>query len=164
MSIKANFYARKRKNLLFKVGFPVLYVDICGYGKRYCFMEYTVIGGEEKVMCLECGHDILYGRGDRKFCCSKCKNSYHNKRLQRSRAAKARVLNALEKNYSILERLLKNDITVISLTELKGYGFNTDYFTSYCKVRRHDEFSCFDIRFMIMSSAVVSIKKVSLNV
>lgn len=119
-------------------------------------MDY-VINDNEIHKCLECGEEIDYGRGNKKFCCPRCKNSYHNKRVQHARAVKARVQNTLEKNYSILDRLLKNGVTSLSLTELKDYGFNMDYFTSYSKIRRHDEFSCFDIRFIVMSSSVTSI-------
>lgn len=69
-------------------------------------MDY-VIEKAPKHRCLECGEEIDYGRINKKFCCTKCKNDFHNKRLQHAHAVKARVQNVLEKNYAILERLLK---------------------------------------------------------
>lgn len=119
-------------------------------------MDYE-INDEEKARCLECGEEIDYGRLDKKFCSARCKNSFHNRRFQHSKAVKMRVMKILEKNYLILDRLLKSGVTSISLTELKDYGFNMDYFTSYSKTKRHDEFSCFDIKFVVMSSSVTSI-------
>lgn len=123
-------------------------------------MDYE-ISDVEKSRCLECGEEIDYGRLNKKFCCSRCKNNFNNRRVQHSRAVKARVQNALEKNYTILDRLIKKGITSLSLAELKDYGFNMDYFTSYSKIHRHDAFSCFDIRFVVMSSSVISIRRPS---
>ena len=122
-------------------------------------MDYAA-NDDESHRCLECGEEIGYGRDDKKFCCPQCKNTYHNKMARQTRAVKAKVQNVLDKNYSILERLLKHGITALSLAELKDYGFNISYFTSYSKNRRHDEFSCFDIRFIVMASSVISIWRI----
>ena len=109
--------------------------------------------------CLECGDMIEYGRQDRKFCCTSCKNRFNNRRTRGSKAVKARILNALEKNYAILERLLKLGMTSLSAAQLRQLGFNFDYVTSYHKVRRHDEFCCFDISVTVMASRVISIER-----
>lgn len=117
----------------------------------------------DRTKCLECGDKIVYGRQDKKFCCDSCKNKFNNRKARSSRVAKVKVLSALDKNYAILDRLLKMDVTSLSVTELKYMGFNFDCVTSYQKVRRHDMFMCFDISFTVLSSRVTCIAKLSLN-
>ncbi len=118
---------------------------------------------DEKSKCLECGDRIEYGRHDKKFCCETCKNKFNNRKARGSRVAKVKVLSALDKNYSILSSLLKLNVENISVAELRAMGFNFDYVTSYQKVRRHDMFLCFDISFVVISSRVTAIKKLSLS-
>ncbi len=124
-------------------------------------MGYEVSADRSK--CLECGDRIDYGRHDKKFCCDTCKNRYNNRKARGSRVAKVKILSALEKNYSILSRLVKMKVTSLSVTELRYMGFNFDCVTSYQKIRRHDVFLCFDISFTIVSSRVMSIRRLSLN-
>jgi len=109
--------------------------------------------------CLECGDRIEYGRLDRKFCCDACKNRFNNKKAKNSRIVKMRILHVLNKNYSILDRLIKINVTALTVMQLKQMGFDFDYITSYRKFRRHDEYGCFDISLVIMSSKVISITK-----
>lgn len=116
--------------------------------------------GTRIARCLECGDRIEYGRQDKKFCCDTCKNRWNNRKARRSRTARMKVLSALDRNYRILDRLLKTDCTSISVAELRQMGFNFDYVTSYHKVRRHDEFACFDILFVVMSVNVISISRI----
>lgn len=110
-----------------------------------------------RTRCLECGDKISYGRQDKKFCCETCKNRYNNRKARGSKGVRARVLSALEKNYGILEKMVKLGIDSISVMELRNLGFNFNYVTSYQKVRRHDEFGCFDISFTVISGRVISI-------
>lgn len=120
--------------------------------------------GEHEAMsrCLECGDDISYGRRNRKFCCEKCKNTWHNRRTRGERLAKSRVMTVLNRNYAILSGILEAGGTSAGLEQLKGMGFNFGYCTSYHKVRRHDEYVCFDITFTLMGDKVVSIRKLPL--
>lgn len=112
------------------------------------------------AICLECGDSIVYGRQDKKFCCETCKNRYNNRKTRRIRAMKSKIMSALEKNYRILEDLLKMNATEVSVQQLRQLGFNFDYVTSYHKVRRHDEYCCFDICITVMSARVMSISRV----
>lgn len=114
---------------------------------------------EKKTRCLECGDDISYGRTNRKFCCDRCKNTWHNRRTRGTKLAKARVMSILNRNYSILNGILEAGGTSAGVDQLKGMGFDFDYCTSYRKIRRHDEYVCFDIAFKIMADEVVSIRK-----
>lgn len=135
-------------------------LDFYCNGFHICLKKTMDYGEDErKTRCLECGDDISYGRRNKKFCCDKCKNMWHNKRAQGTRIAKSRVMTILNRNYSILNNMLESGCTSADLDQMRGMGFNFDYCTSYRKVRRHDEFFCFDIAFTIVASEVVSIRK-----
>ncbi len=110
--------------------------------------------------CLECGDRIRYGRTDRKFCCDKCKNSYNNRKTRVSRNFKLKVRNAIEKNYEILESLVKSELSSISLSEIAMMGFKVDFVTSYHKVGSHHEYWCYDIRYYLSDSRLFEIQRV----
>lgn len=114
----------------------------------------------EVVKCLECGDEIAYGsRADKKFCCNSCKNRYNNKKTRDSKRRRMKIINSIDKNYSILEKLIRTGIREIGVMELKGLGFDLDRVTSYRKIRRCDVFCCYDISFSVVMDRVVSIKK-----
>ena len=58
---------------------------------------------------------------------------------------------------------MRSDVASIELIDLEGLGFSTGVITSYRKVGRHDEYSCFDIKYIMTATRVYSIKKISLN-
>ncbi len=124
-------------------------------------MEYKV--KPKKPKCLECGDLIAYGRQDKKFCCDNCKNKFNNRRVRGSKNTKLRILSNLNKNYTILDNLLKINITSMSVMELQHLGFNFDCVTSYQRVRRHNVFLCFDISFTIIADRVTSITRLALG-
>lgn len=111
--------------------------------------------------CLECGDRIAYGRPDKKFCCDACKNRYNNRRLRAMRTVKLKVLNALEKNHAILERLVKLKITYVNVVDISQQGFDINYVTYYHRAGNYDEFRCFDIKFRISGTRVFSISRVT---
>ena len=123
-------------------------------------MEYRPEEGHKAAVCLECGDEIHYGRPDRKFCSENCKNAYHNRKARNSRNTKLKVINALENNHGSLDRMLKLGIDSIDLVDMKHLGFNVDYSTSYRKIRRHDEYCCFDIRYILTPTRICSISRV----
>lgn len=110
--------------------------------------------------CLECGSRISYGsRTDRKFCCDKCKNRWHNKRARNSRLFRIRVISALEKNYKILSDLIKMDVDMVPVTVLGQMGFDFSHITGYRKVRKSTEMWCYDISFIVTETLVKSISR-----
>lgn len=125
-------------------------------------MEYK-ISSRKTSLCLECGDKIRYGRTDKKFCCDDCRMKYHHEQVRHSKMYKRRILAALTRNYEILENLLKSDMDSADLFELEGLGFIPGVVTSYRKVNKHDEYTCFDIKYIMTPSRVTSIKKISLN-
>ena len=69
----------------------------------------------------------------------------------------------LTRNYEILDNLLKADVDAVDLFDLEGLGFIPGVVTSYRKVNRHDEYTCFDIKYIMTPTRVSCIKKISLN-
>lgn len=123
-------------------------------------MDYREKAGSERAVCLECGDEIVYGRKGRKFCSEECKNTYHNRKHHHSRTVRLRILGILDRNYSVLEKLLRLDIRSVSLGDLALMGYNKEFVTSYHKVGSHDEYSVFDIKYCCSSSRVFHIERV----
>lgn len=126
-------------------------------------MEYSKTVERRISVCLECGHKIKYGRSDKKFCCDTCRSKYNNSQVRAARAYKRRVMRALEGNYDILDRLHGSGITSMDLFELVNLGFVLDMVTSHRKVRHHDEYACFDIKYIMTPTRISGITKISLN-
>ena len=94
--------------------------------------------------CLECGR-VVYGRSDKKFCSPGCKDRWHNRKMHVYNKMRLKIMNALDRNYTILTRLLSQGIHTIDRVDIVQLGFRLDCVTSYRKVNRHDECRCFDI-------------------
>lgn len=120
---------------------------------------YSVPMGND-LTCLECGRTVTnYGRSDKKFCCPECKNRYHNRNAGLHRNIRSRALRALDRNWSILDALLKKGKTCIQLAELLDAGFNIGYVTSVVKSRGQVEYYCFDIRYRRSVGRVFGIRR-----
>ncbi|MBR5562868.1 MAG: hypothetical protein IKW11_01415 [Bacteroidales bacterium] len=125
-------------------------------------MEYKIANRKIPV-CLECGDKIRYGRTDKKFCCDECRMKYHHEQVKSSKTYKRRILSMLSRNYDILENLIRSGVESVDLLELEGLGFIPGVVTSYLKVNKHDEYTCFDIKYIMTPTRVTGIKKISLN-
>jgi hypothetical protein len=88
---------------------------------------------------------------------------YNYEQVKASKNYKRRVLAALSRNYEILEDILKSEVSSVSLLELEGLGFLPGMVTSYQKVNRREEYTCFDIKYVMTPTRVYGIKKISLN-
>ena len=110
--------------------------------------------------CLECGCDISYGRSDRKFCSDRCKDHHHNQKTSASRNAKRRVLSMLNRNYEILDKLVKSGVDAIWISDLLATGFNPYFATSVIRRHGRDEYSCFDIHYIMTPHRISSISKI----
>lgn len=111
-------------------------------------------------VCLECGDEIRYGRTDKKFCCEECRTKHNNALARSSRILKRRVMKVLTRNYEILSSLHKAEVESIDLIDIMSMGFIPSVVTSYRKSGRHDEYSCFDIKFIMTNTRVYSISKI----
>jgi len=119
-------------------------------------------GKKERItpVCLECGDKIRYGRADRKFCSDDCKSRYNYSKTKVSGAIHRRVMKQLSRNYSILADLLDSDVDSADLLGLVSMGFTPSAVTSYCRRGCHDEYCCFDIKYIMTGSRVYSISKI----
>jgi hypothetical protein len=72
-------------------------------------------------------------------------------------------MKALSGNYDILDSLVKAGVTSMDLFDLVNLGFVLDAVTSHRKVRHHDEYACFDIKYVLTPSRISGITKISLN-
>ena len=115
---------------------------------------------QDTPVCLECGSAIEYGRTDKKFCCERCKNVFHNRRNSSYRSVRLKVTNALSRNYDVLDRLVKLGVTAISIGDASQMGFNTEYVTSHHKVGGHNEYRCFDIKYCLSDTRLFKIERV----
>jgi len=114
---------------------------------------------ETKANCLECGTELEYGRTDRKFCCPTCKNRYNNRKYYDIRSLHTRIRGILEKNYTILDKLIKLDISSMDMGDIVQWGFNPEYSTGHRKVRGHNEYRCYEIKYLISSSRIFNIER-----
>lgn len=118
---------------------------------------------EELGRCLECGA-ILYGRPDKKFCNTSCKNKYNYRLRYRSQKVRNRIINILLKNHEILTNLEAEGKTCADLGELAIDGFIPSCVTGHRKGRYgHDEYSCFDFRFCLSSARLFNLHRVDVR-
>lgn len=117
------------------------------------------LGLERK--CLECGDVIQYGRTDKKFCNSVCKNQYHNRIIHSTARMKRQVNEILENNYTVLESLQRLGICTVSLEKLEEMGFDPNYFTWVGKNGCHKEIGCFDLRYSISKNKIFNLRRMS---
>lgn len=122
-------------------------------------MQYRIID-PKLTHCMECGSEIEYGRSDKKFCCVDCKNRYYNRQTRTDRAVKRRIYSSITHNYKVLSMLLKKGVRTISIVDAITLGFRPGVVTSHCRKRRHDEYTCLDIKFIITNSKLIGIEKI----
>lgn len=127
--------------------------------EKLCAMAYLK-KDSENGSCLECGKP-LYGRPDKKFCCSACKNEWHYRKEAEVKLSKSRTLTVLNRNYMLLESLLDRKIKSIGLWELEQMGFQPKTITGYIKSRRNsEEYACFNIIYRQDASRIYNIRKI----
>ena len=116
--------------------------------------------------CLHCGNKIRYGRRDKKFCCSDCKDMHYNSLQKGSRAFRRRILAQLEHNYEVLTEIWRSEAESVDLADAQMHGFIPGLFTSCSRKGPHHEYCCFDIRYIMTATRIYSVSKiqnVSLN-
>lgn len=123
-------------------------------------MDYGSKRVKHMPRCLACGEQIRYGRTDKKYCCERCRNRHHNSMMKDSRAFRRRTLSILSRNYNILEEFAKSGIRSVDISDLLQRGFVPGVVTSYRKVRKHDVYCCFDIKYIMTETRVYGMSKI----
>ncbi|MCF0176900.1 MAG: hypothetical protein HUJ94_08675 [Bacteroidales bacterium] len=103
---------------------------------------------KEKEACLECGGELYRSRKGQKFCCESCKNRFHNRRVSSSRNFRLKTIHALEKNYMVLDSVLRDGEESIDLMLARTLGYDEKLMTSCIRMRGFMLCSCFDITFI----------------
>lgn len=74
-----------------------------------------------------------------------------------------KILRMLNRNYEILDSLLKAGVTSSDMVELMGLGFTPGLYTScrkhVCRQHAHNEYVCFDIKYRMTMNRVSGISK-----
>ncbi len=124
------------------------------------FMDYGGKYVKHRSLCLECGNVIRYGRTDKKFCCEDCKTKHHNYQAKAGRVFRTKILKVLDKNYGILDDLLRSGEDSADLAALKAVGFMPGVVTSFAKAGKHNVFTCYDIKYIMTETRVYSLVKI----
>ena len=114
---------------------------------------------KEGKRCLECGDVLPYGRRDMRFCSPTCKNKWHYQKEGNLKGLRMKTIGAIDRNYSILVSLLESGVTSIDIPDLVQMGYNLGCVTSYHKVRNHDEYRCYDIKYYMSDSRIFRIER-----
>ena len=114
---------------------------------------------DERGRCLECGDVLPFGRSDMKFCSVHCKSRYHYRNTGRSKGCRLKTINAIDRNYGILDSLIEDGVSSIDIPDLAQQGYNFECITSYHKVRNHNEYRCYDIKYYMSGSRVFGLSR-----
>ena len=93
-------------------------------------------------------------------CCDECRNNHYNAQTKAGRAFRRRVLSQLSSNYEILDRLVRAGMESLDLMDAVTMGFTPGIVTSYRRSGKHDEFSCFDIKYYMTRTRLFAISKI----
>lgn len=77
-----------------------------------------------------------------------------------SEGAAAENIGALDRNHGILMSLLEKGVTSMNIPDLAQMGYRFDCVTSYHKVRNHNEYRCYDIKYYLSESRLFGLSKV----
>jgi predicted nucleic acid-binding Zn ribbon protein len=89
----------------------------------------TITTAKERC-CVVC-EKVLFGRADKVFCSSRCKNHYHLTYKKEKRSAAFQIDSILTKNYQIIAGLMVPGTIQLKIAKLalEKAGFNFAYFT-----------------------------------
>jgi hypothetical protein len=62
-------------------------------------------------------------------------------------------------NYQILDSLFRAGVKSIEIIDVITLGFAPGVMTSYRRVGKHDEYCCFDIKYIMTNKRIYSISK-----
>ena len=69
-------------------------------------------------------------------------------------------MSVLEKNYTILDYLVKEGVDAVWISDIIAMGFNPTYATSHRKAGRREHYYCFDISYVMTPNRLSSISKI----
>ena len=111
-----------------------------------------------RTYCLQCGKKIA-GRTDKVFCSDRCRSLYNYHKSRNRVLVRARIMNALEKNYSLLDALIRLGVHEAEVGELELMGFKTGCATHFTERGKLREYWCFDIRYDISGGRLFNLRR-----
>lgn len=99
-----------------------------------------------------------------KFCCVRCKSRYHYVNVGHLKGVRLRTIGALDRNHEILASLLDKGVTSINNSDLAQMGYRFDCVTSYHKVRNHNEYRCYDIKYFMTESRIFELSRIEVAI
>ena len=156
---KRNYFHQKKKKSACRYCDPAFSLRNLFRSKSYG-MNYGNSKEDNAARCLECGDEIVYGRKDKKFCSDECRHKHHNDQHRSCRHYKRMVGTILEKNYDILDELVKSGIKAIWVADAIALGYNPAYVTSYRKHGKRSMCHCYDICYVATDNRMTSISKI----
>ncbi len=123
-------------------------------------MDYSEKQSKNRSLCLECGNVIRYGRTDKKYCCDECKTRHNNDLARAERVFRKKILKMIDRNYELLDRLVRKGEDSIDLAEFMAFGFVPGAVTSHRKSGKHDLYACYDIKYIMTPTRLYSIEKI----
>ena len=69
-------------------------------------------------------------------------------------------MSQLDKNYEILESLIRSGIDSVDVMDAVSMGFQPGIVTSFRRVRSKTELTCFDIKYIMTPSRISGISKI----
>lgn len=124
---------------------------------RHIWLMYNSYN-DENAHCLECGEPI-YGRTDKRFCSGQCRSKYHRHRVYAHEQLVESAMDALFKNYSVLEQLLMLQCKRSPLAAVEAMGFNKDFVTRVTKKGKHLEYRCFDLIYSVSAGYLFGLRR-----
>lgn len=122
-------------------------------------MNYKINNAD--VRCLECGEEITPPyRSDKVFCTPACRSRYHNRKVHAIRLSHNHVMSAINKNYEILDTLLRRNVCVAELNELILSGFSPEFVTGYRRVGKRVIYSCYEIQYCLWGSRINCLQRI----
>ena len=128
-------------------------------------MEYKLETHPDNLTrCVCCGKPILtYGRVDRKYCGSACKNRFNNRHRNTPGQERLRMIRILDTNRELLYKLMKLGITSIDRVSMAHLGFLPDYVTSCHRMGSRVIYSCFDMTYELTPTRFWRIRQTVLD-
>ena len=83
--------------------------------------------------------------------------------MKAARSFKSKVIAIINRNYEVLDALLRDGADSAELVDLMTMGFVPGVVTSYRRSGKHDVFTCYDIKYIMTPTRLSGITKISLN-
>lgn len=110
--------------------------------------------------CWQCGKQ-LYGRSDKKFCDSQCRNHFHNQRHSELNRVSRVVTGHIRSNYHVLNDLIRTGHTQAAFEELALYGFDNHYHTSsFFNDEGQLVRNVYDVQYIILDDSIVKFRRI----